>query len=346
MQEPVALRDPVCGMTVTAASRHSASHGADYFCCAGCRSKFLADPARYLAAAAVAAAAPVATPSAQALLPSTATAAAAVTAAPAAAGTIFTCPMHPEVRQIGPGSCPSCGMALEPEAPTLEQDDGERRGVARRLWLTIALALPVVAAAMLPHLSGLSLAHSTSTTLLWIQFALTTPVVLWLAADYYRRGWQGLLRGAPNMYTLIGLGVLVAYAYSVFASLAPGTLPAAMRDAHGRVGVYFEVAATIVALVLLGEWLELTARGRTGAAIRELLGLAPQSAYRLRDDDSEEEVAIDVIAVGDRLRVRPGEKLPVDGLVVAGRSSVDESMLTGKPLRSRKGQATRSSARP
>ena len=339
VQEPVALRDPVCGMTVTAASRHSASHdGRDYyFCCAGCRSKFLADPARYLAAAAVAAAAPVATPSAQALLPSTATAAAAVTAAPAAAGTIFTCPMHPEVRQIGPGSCPSCGMALEPEAPTLEQDDGERRGVARRLWLTIALALPVVAAAMLPHLSGLSLAHSTSTTLLWIQFALTTPVVLWLAADYYRRGWQGLLRGAPNMYTLIGLGVLVAYAYSVFASLAPGAFPAAMRDAHGRVGVYFEVAATIVALVLLGEWLELTARGRTGAAIRELLGLAPQSAYRLRDDDSEEEVAIDVIAVGDRLRVRPGEKLPVDGLVVAGRSSVDESMLTGEPLPVEKG---------
>ncbi|MCC6173166.1 MAG: heavy metal translocating P-type ATPase [Gammaproteobacteria bacterium] len=336
-QEPVALRDPVCGMTVTPASRHSASHDGRnyYFCCAGCRSKFLADPARYLAAATAAAVVPGAMPSAQALPP--ATAVAATTAAPVAAGAVFTCPMHPEVRQVGPGSCPICGMALEPEAPTLEQDDGERRAVARRLWLTVALALPVVAAAMLPHLSGLSLAHSTSGTLLWIQFALTTPVVLWLAADYYRRGWQGLLRGAPNMYTLIGLGVLVAYAYSVFATLAPGAFPAAMHDAHGRVGVYFEVAATIVALVLLGEWLELTARGRTGAAIRELLGLAPQSAHRLRDDDSEEEVAIDAIAVGDRLRVRPGEKLPVDGLVVAGRSSVDESMLTGEPLPVEKG---------
>jgi len=315
------LRDPVCGMKVTTASRHSAAHaGHDYyFCGGGCRTKFIADPARYLAPRAPAATAlPVPVPRAA--------------PPPAGEGRSYTCPMHPEIRQRGPGSCPICGMALEPEAPTLEHDDRERQAVARRLGIAVGLALPVVAMAMVPHLMGMDVAHETGVVMLWAQLLLSAPVVLWLAADYYRRGWQGLMRGAPNMYTLIGLGVLVAFGYSVFAVLAPGAFPAPMRDAHGRVGVYFEVAASIVALVLLGEWLELTARGRTGAAIRQLLGLVPKTARRIRPDGEEEEVAIESIAAGDTLRVRPGEKLPVDGRVVEGRSSVDESMLTGEPL--------------
>ncbi|MCP5327042.1 MAG: heavy metal translocating P-type ATPase [Steroidobacteraceae bacterium] len=326
-QAPAALRDPVCGMTVTASSPHSATHEGDlyYFCREGCRSKFLAEPARYLAAAAAAAAA---SGPQSALSP----AAASSMAAPPADGTIYTCPMHPEVRQVGPGSCPSCGMALEPEAPTLEQDDSDRRTVARRFWIAVALALPVVVLAMLPHMFAAPFGQVDPTILLWTQLVLTAPIVLWLAADYYRRGWQGLRRGEPNMYTLIGLGVLVAFFYSMFATLAPAAFPASMRDAHGHVGVYFESAAAIVALLLLGEWLELTARGRTGAALRQLLGLAPQRASRLHADGSEEEVAIESVAVGDRLRVRPGERLPVDGRIVEGRSSIDESMLTGEPL--------------
>jgi Cu+-exporting ATPase len=332
------LRDPVCGMTVTPTSRHSATHeGRDYyFCCGGCRTKFVADAAKYLAAR----------PAAVVALPVSILRAAPRSARPAAGhpaaeGATYTCPMHPEVRQAGPGSCPICGMALEPEAPTLEVDDSERQAVTRRLGIAVGLALPVVAIAMAPHMAGLSVAHETSGLLLWAQALLSAPVVLWLAADYYRRGWQGLRRGAPNMYTLIGLGVLVAFGYSVFALLAPGAFPAPMRDAHGRVGVYFEVAAAIVALVLLGEWLELTARGRTSAAIRQLLGLAPKTARRIRPDGAEEEVAIDSLAAGDRLRVRPGEKLPVDGQVVEGRSSVDESMLTGEPLPVDKGPGDR-----
>jgi Cu+-exporting ATPase len=334
------LRDPVCGMTVTASSRHAATHdGRDfYFCSAGCRTKFLADPEKYSALRVPAAMTPpVAIPHAAPGNPAPATAAASAVDD----GTIFTCPMHPEIRQRGPGSCPICGMALEPEAPTLEVDDRERQAVTRRLGIAVGLALPVVAIAMAPHLAGLEVAHETGGLLLWAQALLSAPVVLWLGADYYRRGWQGLMRGAPNMYTLIGLGVLVAFAFSVFALLAPGAFPAPMRDAHGRVGVYFEVAAAILALVLLGEWLELTARGRTSAAIRQLLGLAPKTARRLRPDGVEEDVAIDAIAAGDRLRVRPGEKLPVDGQVVEGRSSVDESMLTGEPLPVDKGPGDR-----
>ena len=310
-----ALRDPVCGMTVTPASRHSAAHdGRDvYFCSAGCRTRFVADPARYLA-------------------PQAAAAPAANAAPPGGVGAIYTCPMHPEIRQVGPGSCPLCGMSLEPEAPTLVADDGERQAVARRLGIAVGLALPVVVLAMAPHVAHIEVTHATAALMLWAQALLSAPVVLWLAADYYRRGWQGLRRGVPNMYTLIGLGVLVAFAFSLIATLAPGAFPASMRDEHGRVGVYFEVAAAIVALVLLGEWLELTARGRTSAAIRQLLGLAPRIARRIRSDGVEEDVAIELIAAGDRLRVRPGEKLPVDGRVVEGRSSVDESMLTGEPL--------------
>jgi P-type Cu+ transporter len=250
----------------------------------------------------------------------------------AAAATIYTCPMHPEIRQFGPGHCPKCGMALEPLVPTEVEDAGEIHSVRRRFWMAAALAIPVMLIAMAPHLSGQALDSTTAWTLRVLEAALSAPVVLWAAAPYYRRGWLGVVHGAPNMYTLIGLGVIVAFTYSLIATLFPGQFPATMRDTHGMVGVYFEVAAVIVALVLLGEWLELTARGRTSAAIRQLLGLTPKTAHRLAANAEEEDVPLETITVGDRLRVRPGEKIPVDGRVMSGQSSVDESMLTGEPL--------------
>jgi Cu+-exporting ATPase len=259
---------------------------------------------------------------------------AAPTARKAAAGkdVIYTCPMHPEIRQLGPGSCPKCGMALEPLMPHADGDDSEVRAVRRKFWIALALALPVVLLGMAPHLFELHLTHASAKLLHYLELALTAPVVLWAAADYYRRGWLGVVQRSPNMYTLIGLGVIVAFAYSVIAVFAPGIFPPPMLDAHGMVPVYFEVAAAIVALVLLGEWLELSARGRTSAAIKQLLGLAPKTARRLGQDGVEEEVSIDAIVLGDQVRVRPGEKIPVDGRVASGASSVDESMLTGEPL--------------
>jgi Cu+-exporting ATPase len=247
-------------------------------------------------------------------------------------GTIYTCPMHPEVRQIGPGVCPKCGMALESLMPTLTEDDTEVRGVRRRFWLALGLALPVMLIAMVPHLAGLSLSTGLARTLQLLELAFSTPVVLWAAIPYYRRGWLGVVERAPNMYTLIGLGVLVAFAYSLVAMFAPGLFPGQMRDSHGMVGVYFEVAAVVVALVLLGEWLELAARGRTGAAIRGLLNLSPKTARRIGAGGEEGEVPVESLAVGDQVRVRPGEKIPVDARVVSGQSSVDESMLTGESL--------------
>jgi Cu+-exporting ATPase len=253
-------------------------------------------------------------------------------AAPAKDGVIYTCPMHPEVRQIGPGFCPKCGMALEPLMPHAAEDDSEVKVVRRKFWIALALAIPVVLLGMLPHLFDLALSHDQARMIQYLELVLTAPVVLWSAAGYYRRGWLGVIGRSPNMYTLIGLGVIVAFAYSVMAVFAPGIFPQQMLDAHGMVPVYFEVAAAIVALVLLGEWLELNARGKTSAAIRQLLGLAPKSAHRLRADGSEEEVALDLLAVGDQVRVRPGERIPVDGRVLSGSSSVDESMLTGEPL--------------
>jgi P-type Cu+ transporter len=260
---------------------------------------------------------------------------AALPAAPRASSgmdAVHTCPMHPEVRQIGPGNCPKCGMALEPLMPHGEEDDSEVRAVRRKFWIALALALPVVLLGMVPHLFDLMLTHAQAKTLHHVELALTAPVVSWAAADYYRRGWLGVVQRSPNMYTLIGLGVVVSFAYSVVAVFAPGIFPQQMLDTHGVVPVYFEVAAAIVALVLLGEWLELTARGRTSAAISQLLGLAPKIARRLRADGAEEEVSIDALVVGDQVRVRPGEKIPVDGRVVSGTTSVDESMLTGEPL--------------
>jgi P-type Cu+ transporter len=323
---PETYIDPVCGMTVAADSLHAAEHAGRTFkfCCAGCRTKFLKEPTRYLAATA---AVKGAIPPVAAAQPSSGV----------AAGTIYTCPMHPEIRQIGPGHCPKCGMALEPLMPTEVEDEGEILGVRRRFWMATTLAVPVMLVAMAPHLLGWALNSTTAWTLRILELALSAPVVLWAAAPYYRRGWLGVMHRAPNMYTLIGLGVMVAFTYSLIATFFPGQFPATMRDAHGMVGVYFEVAAVIVALALLGEWLELRARGRTSAAIRQLLGLTPKTARRVAANGDEEDVPLESLTVGDRLRVRPGEKIPVDGRVMSGQSSVDESMLTGEPLPVNKG---------
>ena len=302
--------DPVCGMSV---DPHSATHRAEhqghqyYFCSAGCHEKFIADPQRYLDEQ----------------------------SAPddeVPAGTIYTCPMHPEVQQVGPGSCPKCGMALEPMLPPAEEDDGEVQKVQRKFWIATALALPLLLVAMGPHLTGMHFGAATAHALRWAELLLAVPLVLWLGLDYYRRGWLGVLHASPNMYTLIGLGVLVAFAYSLVATFAPALFPPRMRDANGMIGVYFEPAGVIVALVLLGEWLEVRARGKTSAAIRRLLDLAPRSARRIDADGSEHDVATDQVKPGDVLRIRPGEKVPVDGEVLEGASSIDESMLSGEAI--------------
>lgn len=322
--------DPVCGMTVAVDSPHATTHmGKHYaFCSSGCRAKFLADPARYLDSATTDQGRGHHTPKAPA-------------DSDAAPGAIYTCPMHPQVRQTGPGSCPICGMALEPEIPSEHEDDSELRHVRNKFWIALALTVPIVAIAMLPHLFELHLAAVTARWLRGIELVLSAPVVLWAALDYYRRGWIGVVNRSPNMYTLIGLGVAVAFIYSMVATFAPQAFPSEMRDQHGMVGVYFEVASAIIVLVLLGEWLELRARGRTSAAIRQLLGLAPKTARRVNDDGTEEDVPLGHVHAGERLRVRPGEKIPVDGRVVEGRSSVDESMLTGEPMPVDKGTGDR-----
>jgi Cu+-exporting ATPase len=254
-------------------------------------------------------------------------------AAPEGAAQEWTCPMHPQVVRSAPGFCPLCGMSLEPRVPAEELERAEIAKVAVRFWVCFALSLPVAALAMVvPHLGGHVYTPAAGRWGVIAQLALATPVVLWGCRSYFARGWAGAMNGHPNMYTLIGLGVGVAYAYSVVAVLAPGIFPGSFRGAGGQVEVYFEAAAVIVTLVLLGEWLELRARGRTGAAIRELLGLAPKTARRIRPDGSDEDVPLDDVRVGDRLRVRPGEKVPVDGRVLEGSSAVDESMLTGEPI--------------
>ncbi|HVQ72075.1 MAG TPA: heavy metal translocating P-type ATPase [Bradyrhizobium sp.] len=304
------VRDPVCGMTVNpATSKHRFDYRGEtfHFCSAGCRTKFAADPVAYLEK----------------------------DSRPKAAvpeGTIYTCPMHPEIRQVGPGSCPICGMALEPEVASLDAPPNpELADMTRRFWVGLVLALPAVVLEMGGHLVG---GHGwvDQTLSNWIQFAFATPVVLWAGWPFFARGWQSLVTRNLNMFTLIAVGTGVAYLYSVVGTVAPGIFPAAFRGHGGAVAVYFESAAVITVLVLLGQVLELRAREATSGAIKALLQLAPKTARRIGDDGVDHEVEIDTLAVGDKLRVRPGEKVPVDGIILEGRSSLDESLVTGESM--------------
>jgi Cu+-exporting ATPase len=255
-------------------------------------------------------------------------------APPARKDAIYTCPMHPEIQQTGPGDCPKCGMALEPMMPSAQDDDGgELVAMTRKFWTLVALTVPVFVLAMAPHALGVRLPAPWGGAIGgWVEALLGSVVVLWGGASFFKRGWSSLRPWNPNMYTLIGLGTGVSWLYSAIAFLLPGLFPAGFRDAQGQVGVYFESAAVIVTLVTLGDFLELRARRRTGDALKALLNLAPKTARRLADDGSERDVPLDAVEVGDRLRVRPGEKVPVDGEVVEGSSHVDESMLTGEPI--------------
>ena len=302
----VVVVDPVCGMTVKPDTPHRAEHaGKEYlFCSAGCRTKFLADPARYLE--------PKKTED----------------AVPAAPGTKYTCPMHPEIVRDAPGTCPICGMALEPMMPSLDEGENPELTDFRRRFLgTLPLSFVVFVLAMFGH----SMTWLSVSTRTWLEFALAAPVVLWAGWPFIERWAQSIVNRSPNMWTLIGTGVIAAFAYSVVAMLAPQVFPDSFRE-HGRVGVYFEAAAIIVSLTLFGQILELRARSSTSAAIKALLGLAPKTARRLRHDGGEDDVPLDEVQVGDLLRVRPGEKVAVDGVVVEGRSNIDESMLTGEPI--------------
>src|SRR5215470_13303252 len=251
---------------------------------------------------------------------------------PAPDGTIYTCPMHLQIRQVGPGVCPICGMALEPEVASAEAaPNAELADMTRRFWIALVLTLPVFALEMGDHLTNLHMLLGQNWSN-WLQFVLATPVVLWGGAPFFVRGWQSLVTRNLNMFTLIAMGIGVAWLYSVVAILLPGLFPPAFRSPDGAVAVYFEAAAVITVLVLLGQVLELRAREQTSGAIRALLDLAPKTARRLNADASDEEVSLDAIVVGDRLRVRPGEKVPVDGEVIEGRSAVDESMVTGESM--------------
>jgi Cu+-exporting ATPase len=314
--------DPVCGMRVAVTSqRHIDHHGTRfYFCSDRCRARFAEDPQRYLAGAEK--------PAAQSRNHER-----------TAARAIYTCPMHPEVRQTGPGHCPKCGMALEPELPSADaEDDGELRNLTRRFWTLVALTIPVFLLAMGLHLSEWHVPAPWDAVAGWIEAVLASIVVLGGGASFFLRGWRSLKPWSPNMYTLIALGTGVAWLYSAIAFLLPGIFPPGFRDAHGRVGVYFESAAVIVTLVTLGDWLELRARRRTGSALRALLDLAPKTARRIAPDGSEIDVPLESIETGDTLRVRPGEKIPVDGVVLDGASHVDESMLTGESMPVAKGE--------
>jgi Cu+-exporting ATPase len=299
--------DPVCGMRVDPATTpHHASHAGQefHFCSARCRERFLAAPENFIAE----------------------TPAAPGTVAPVPSGSIYTCPMHPQIRQDHPGSCPICGMALEPMLPTGEDDNPELADFSRRFWWTLPLSVVVMCLAMFGHRLPIDVDVRT-----WLELALSAPVVLWAGAPFFARCARSLASGNFNMWTLIGIGVGAAFGYSLVATLVPGLFPESFRE-HGRIGVYFEAAAVIVSLTLLGQLLELKARSKTSAAIRALLGLAPKTARRINADGSEEDVPLAAVVVGERLRVRPGEKVPVDGKVLEGRSSVDESMITGESL--------------
>jgi P-type Cu+ transporter len=305
------VRDPVCGMDVDpATSKHTLKYREKtyHFCSAGCRSKFEAAPEQYLG-------------NKNEKAP-----------AEAPAGTIYTCPMHPQIRQAGPGNCPICGMALEPEVASLDAPPNpELADMTRRFWIGLVLSIPPVVLEMGGHLVG-SHGWVDQTLSNWIQLAFSTPVVLWAGWPFFVRGWQSLMTRNLNMFTLIAMGTGVAYVYSLIGTVAPDIFPATFRDHGGAVAVYFEAAAVITVLVLLGQVLELRAREATSGAIKALLELAPKTARRIGQDGTDHEVQIESLAVGDRLRVRPGEKVPVDGIILEGRSSLDESLVTGESM--------------
>ncbi|HEU4873219.1 MAG TPA: heavy metal translocating P-type ATPase [Pyrinomonadaceae bacterium] len=318
--------DPVCGMTVNPESAAGSFdyHGQTYyFCSTHCLHRFQQNPESFLNKPAAVA------PSAQPI---------GITKAPKPATTTgtqkYTCPMHPEIIRDGPGSCPICGMALEPLVASLDEEENvELRDMSRRFWVAVVLTIPVFALGMSDLIPGQPLQRLVPmSTLAWVQLILATPVVLWAGWPFFVRGWQSVVTRNLNMFTLIALGVAVGYVFSVIAVLAPGIFPASFHEAGGHVPVYFEAAAVITTLVLLGQVLELRARSQTGTAIKALLGLAPKTAHRIRGDGQEEETPLEHVHVGDRLRVRPGEKIPVDGVVLEGASAVDESMITGEPI--------------
>ncbi|MDP3121274.1 MULTISPECIES: heavy metal translocating P-type ATPase [unclassified Polynucleobacter] len=301
------LKDPVCGMTVTSQSKHSYSlkNIAYYFCSNGCKEKFIGAPSKYLDGGLKDSESPA-----------------------SVAGTIYTCPMHPQIRQNQPGNCPICGMSLEPLLPELEEEENpELVDFQRRFWWTLPLTTVVTVLAMFGH--KLNLLESQTQT--WVELFLSLPIVLWAGWPFFYRGWQSIANRSPNMWTLIGLGTGAAFLYSVVATVAPQVFPASFMS-MGRIGVYFEAAAVIISLTLLGQVLELKARSQTSAAIKSLLGLAPKTARRIKGDGSEEDIPLSNVHIEDLLRVRPGEKVPVDGVIVEGSSALDESMLTGEPL--------------
>ena len=322
--------DPVCGMTVTALSTHHLKHDnkAFYFCSISCKAKFKVNPDKYLTKAIGA------KQSSNILFEKMDTSQkppvklAIATPAIASTGIIYTCPMHPEVRQGHPGNCPKCGMTLEAEMPTLEEgESAELVDFKRRFYWTLPLTIVVTFLAMLGH----RLNWFSMTTQSWVELGLSLPIVLWAGWPFFKRGFQSVINRSPNMWTLIGLGTAAAFTYSVVATVAPQLFPTSFI-AMGRVAVYFEAAAVIISLTLLGQILELKARSQTSAAIKSLLGLAPKTARRINSNNDEEDIPISNVHVGDKLRVRPGEKVPVDGVVVEGSSAIDESMLTGEPM--------------
>jgi Cu+-exporting ATPase len=316
-------RDPVCGMSVDSATAEYRSdhdgHGY-FFCSAGCQGKFQANPAAYLK--------PMGVPTAAASAPPE------LSKAHIHGSAKWTCPMHPQIVRDGPGSCPICGMALEPMTVTAEaQPNHELADMSRRFWIGLALALPVFLLEMGSHIPALGLHHLVPPRIsTWIQFALSTPVVLWAGWPFFQRGWASVVNQSLNMFSLIALGTGTAYLYSLFATFAPGLFPAGFHEMGGTVPVYYEAAAVITVLVLLGQVLELRAREQTGGAIRALLNLAPKTARRLTDGGDDEEIPLEQVQVGDRLRVRPGDGVPVDGEVLDGKSAVDESMVTGESM--------------